>query len=119
MKRYIRSSKSLNNKSATSVFYSMPDAIKFTAQRLSYWLGVENCGRVSTLDDAERYILDRTVNNPRSKFHVRYFDYVENGEYKTYTNEDSIAHIREFFDYCKKHDISVDQLCKIGRLVRR
>ena len=117
MKIYVKANESIP---ATKLFYSMPYHLKSAVEEFSYWLGVENCGNASDLDSAKEYIINRTVNNPRSALHGDYNEtwYLPDGQVDLRSGSYENL-IDELFDYCKSNDISVSQLSKMGRLARR
>lgn len=74
----------------------MPDDVKSAVEQFSYWLGTESLGMAPDLDTAENYLFDRTINNPKSKFHSDYVT-VEDGKYKKYTQMDAIYRCVNYF----------------------
>ena len=117
MKLYIKSSSTTIP--ATEIYQSLPANLKHTIKKFSYYIGVERCGNTSDLDSAKEYIMQRTVDNPKSKLSKGYNYYDEAGDYRVDSRETSINDIDELFAYCKNNNITVDQLCKMGRMVRR
>ena len=98
MKIWIHASEKL---SAFDNLVQLPTELVGAVMLLSYWITKEKCGFTHTLQEAEQFIMERTVDNPKSKWY--------------HCKEGATAMIEDLFNNLEDMGISVSDLVKMGR----
>jgi len=97
MKLYVKASK--NEDSAIATLRRMPQYLAGGIILLSTVLNKERCGNTSNYDEAEEYVISRTVNNKHSK---------------RSKDAGTVDLVHDIFDYAKKNNISIAKLVQMA-----
>lgn len=97
MKLYVKSSKDTD--SAIATLRKMPQYLAGGIILLSTVLNKERCGNTSDYDEAEEYVISRTVNNKHSK---------------RSKDAGTVDLVHDIFDYVRKNNIPISKLIQMA-----
>lgn len=102
MKRWIHAAVTANkgNNYYNNLLDNASEPILSSLETYNYWISKEKCGNANTLDEAEDYVLSRTVRNKRSSYYNNPEKYSER--------------ISELFNWARDNDLTTADLITLS-----